>query len=155
MIVTEEVWGRLMTPSKAALPWVMRGIHDIKTFYLPTEVVVTKAEFVVPRQGRIYDLPYDCREEMQRNRPDVWATETGARLSLVEVYEDWGDDGHTELSLTGFVLLPTESLPPLDLGEGKRWCKSFIEWVHEVIGFFDPEESWGHDNFKINRRKKE
>jgi hypothetical protein len=72
-------------------------------FPVPTEFVVSKeSEVCVPIQGRVYrcDLAVAKTEPDGHDKP----------LVIVEVFEDHGDDGHTNNVLVGFMLMPWDEM---------------------------------------------
>lgn len=81
-------------------------------FYLPTEVVVREPQIVVPRVGRYYELDLYVRgdrlltyEEL-RELPDFQGTTKEIVVFLYEIWDNDGDDGHTEFRLRCWMLHP-------------------------------------------------
>jgi hypothetical protein len=87
---------------------------------LPTELVVTQPGFIVPRLARVYftdlylyeDSVVTYRELQQQKGAAFHGTAYEVGVFLWEVFEDYGDDGHTDYRLMGWVLLPSTALAP-------------------------------------------
>lgn len=120
------------------------GVHSAE-FYLPTETVMTEPGFVVPKVARTFGTRYHeyegkflSADEVQRR---VVATGQDYRGSayypeviLVEVWEDYGDDGHTEYMHYGYrFVLESELKKADDWLPGLPTCmRSRSFWRDEV-----------------------
>lgn len=101
--------------------------------YLPTEAVIHKPEIVIPHEARIYKMSgrATCRDGFSalitRTQAHEEIQEASQRrephhvcdVYLVEVWEDYGDDGHTEYQLMGWRAV-TESRFNQELKEAKE-----------------------------------
>jgi hypothetical protein len=76
---------------------VLRRENESK-FYLPTECVIREPKFFVPDQGSYWSV-YSVRN----------GSRVGSRKGiLVEHWVNNGDDGHTQMKMSGYYLIPTE-----------------------------------------------
>jgi len=79
-------------------------------FPIPTEMVITESKICTPRQGRAYFTGlFFLRGKIVdyttiKNEPDFKGSCYFPSVYMIEAYEDWGDDGHTDMSLMGFVM---------------------------------------------------
>ncbi len=91
-------------------------------WYLPTEVVVHKPEIVSPSVARIYKTPLYLKRgkiidyEELRKTDGFQGTYKEDPIYLVEIWEDAGDDGHTEYKHEGYAFIPKGHLPRLEHG---------------------------------------
>ena len=88
-------------------------------YNIPYEYVVRNPKLCLPLQGRYWELSKVLTPDREkivdwRNGPyyesisqcmenDIW-------LYLVEIFEDWGDDGHTEYQLMGYAIMTNSQL---------------------------------------------
>ena len=91
------------------------------TFYIPTEMVISSPQMVMPQVGRVYETglveykgnAYHCNEYRLRTSLEWWGvkeTPVIHELSVVEDWRDGGDDGHTDYSLCGYVIARTQDV---------------------------------------------
>ena len=89
---------------------------NYQTYPLPTEMVIYDAGFYAPQQGRIWRTDYRTaalpdriiaahRDELYKRLGSDKMWKTGEEIFLVEHYENWGDDGHTEMQLRGYIFV--------------------------------------------------
>jgi len=103
----QDVSGSLLRRSYIELP-------------LPTELVVKRPEFVVPKMARVYstglymvdDVLVSYKELLDLRGRDFKGTSYEIEVNLWEVFEDHGEDGHVDYRLVGWVLLPSTALTP-------------------------------------------
>jgi len=133
--------------------WLPYLMNDYRTYNLPTEFVVREAMICTPQQGRIYrtdlfaaqlpgkmfvttrDRLYDAAQKSGRNAMISetnrrWSiTDLGEEVFMVEHYEDHGDDGHTDMQLTGYIFVPASGLELVDVYGRKQfaYCKTLQE----------------------------
>jgi hypothetical protein len=91
-------------------------------FVLPTEVVLTEMKISIPLFARAYEVdlhnPFDTDEVMPyerlRARQGVkeWngSASVASPIRVLEYFSNWGDDGHTDFELVGWVLVPAPEL---------------------------------------------
>lgn len=100
-------------------------------FNLPTEVVIDAPQFVVPRKGRLYDTEqllyegqvYTCEDlqrMLRRKREQFAGTSQYPHVYLAEVWEDYGNDGHTEYSHMGWLFAHSGILNVKEPGLAQR-----------------------------------
>ena len=133
--------------------WLSFLMNDYRTFNLPTEFVVREAMICTPMQGRIYrtdlfaaKLPgktfvttrnrlFAAAQKSGRNAiisetKRRWSiTDLGEEVFMVEHYEDHGDDGHTDMQLTGYIFVQQSDLELVDRFGRKEF--KYIEVMHE------------------------
>jgi hypothetical protein len=84
---------------------------QIHEFCLPTEFSIIRPQFLVPNKGRLYGTFlsyedgkfYDARSIPQTDH--ALSHLHSPNVSAVECFKDYGDDGHTDMRLSGFFLL--------------------------------------------------
>ncbi len=80
----------------------------VTQFFVPSEVVIDKPQFVVPKVRRQYKTNLYLLEgkvvdyDTLKNTPGFKGTHYHAEVVLQEVWENWGDDGHTDYKLVGY-----------------------------------------------------
>ena len=116
---TELLAGGLLQRIDNPVARWMRGRPYL--FYIPTEFVFDKPQLAVPMQGRYWRIdcfmyegviiPYAqlCR------LPDFAGTCNYTQVCLYEVWEHFGDDGHTDPQLMYWTLTPGPTDAPLNL----------------------------------------
>ena len=127
--------------------WLPYLMNYYRSFSLPTEMVISEAQFCVPQQGRIYttdlyavssipkriflttsDRLYDAARKSGRaatireERHSFGISDLGEEVFMVEYYENNADDGHTDMKLMGYVFVPTSGLKIVEHFKG---CKEF------------------------------
>jgi len=91
-------------------------LNRFETFPLPTEMVVWQPGYVIPDMGRCYRLRYhecdgkfyDTMTELRESdefQLNGWNNFKDANIYLYEVWRNYGDDGHTEYSLSCWILI--------------------------------------------------
>lgn len=100
---------------------------------LPTEVVVVKTETVTPRVARVYDTDVYYLEDEDRlvGYDELWSkfgsnfqgthgTPGVCGVSLCEVWEETGDDGHVDYRFQGeYVLVKATDVVGVETQYGK------------------------------------
>lgn len=123
--------------------------HFYYQFYIPTEIVVFDAAFFTPPVGRVYHTNYSAKDGIMYLRNDVIDVlkESGETLSdagycdvlLIEYYENYGDDGHTEYGIGGFILMTKNAYDNIlnkvsyIVDKPKQWTeynKSLIDYIN-------------------------
>ena len=96
-------------------------------FPIPYEQVVYGDKVIGRRiEGRIYKTSYyriddqilKYEDLVKLRGPLFRGTYNEEEISIVEVFSDYGSDGHTEYSLIGYTLLPSKSQDCTDLLNG-------------------------------------
>jgi hypothetical protein len=121
------VLGEFIPHERFKAEWAVFFREGVRSaaFYLPTETVVTKPELVVPKAARTFNTRYHeyegkffSTDEVQRR---VVATGQDYRGSayypevvMVEVWEDHGDDGHSEYEHFGYRFVLAAELNKVD-----------------------------------------
>jgi hypothetical protein len=95
-------------------------------FYAPqqgriyhTDLFVTKLQdrqLVVDR-NKLYDIGLRTHGEKFRGVYDI-----GEELFMVEHYEDHGDDGHTEMALSGYIFVTAKGLELVEVYGRKQFA---------------------------------
>jgi len=93
------------------------------TIYIPTEIVINKPQIVAPIQvARVFDsglfltdadeqLTYDELVQRQIKKTGGFeGTRTSNPIYLVEIWADYGSDGHTEYKFFGWRFVPKSVL---------------------------------------------
>jgi hypothetical protein len=110
-----------------------------RTYNLPTEYVVRDPGFYAPQQGRIYhtDLFVTKLQDRQlvvdrnklyeigvrvRGEQFHGVYDMGEELFMVEHYEDHGDDGHTEMALSGYIFVTAKDLELVEVYGRKQFA---------------------------------
>ena len=94
-------------------------------WYLPTEVVVTEPQIVVPKTMRVWATLYWYVEgvaisyEELRKRPDFKGAENFPQRYIAELWEDHGEDGHVNFILKGYAIGTLEEIKKLHATAGK------------------------------------
>jgi len=97
-----------------------------REYSLPTEVVLHKAEFLIPQQGRSYPTPFFVFHGRILNYDQLaalpgWGAQnfylTYDHLEMAEVWSDEGEDGHIRYCLQGWRFIPYRTLELRD----ERW----------------------------------
>jgi hypothetical protein len=94
-------------------------------FYLPTEVVVNKPEFVTPAVARVFRTQYheyegkflsthELQHRVTATGQDYRGSAYYPEVVMVEVWEDRGDDGHTEYEHFGYRFVLASELNKTD-----------------------------------------
>lgn len=120
--------------------WTMYSIYAVapyleggyREFSLPTEVVVDEPQFVVPQRGRVWHTSIiDRAEEGEYPEPIV----------AVELYDESGDDGHTDYMMSGVMLVSQKEVhelrnAPHPYREGKKWqiCFAVLNEAEKITG---------------------
>jgi len=88
-----------------------------KRVYMATEFVITKPEYLIPAEARVYNthlyyfedkvVDYDFLSKQAR---PFLGTSSHDSLMLVEAWGDHGDDGHTDYYLVGWRYVPWSRL---------------------------------------------
>jgi len=102
-----------LTPEVAAC---MR--HRFIPINLPTEVVVAEPRYVVPRQARAFRTNFFVvdgnvvlyHELCELRGADFKGTTYERNVYLIEVWEDFGDDGHVSWCLIGWKFIESNDL---------------------------------------------
>jgi hypothetical protein len=135
--------------------WLPYLMNDYRTYNLSTEFVVREAMICTPMQGRIYRTDLWVVNKQKGQSPFVttherlhaaatknpkWGTfdeqghgfgvwNFGEEVYMVEHYEDHGDDGHTDMQLTGYIFVPASGLELIDRYGRKQFA--YIEILHD------------------------
>jgi hypothetical protein len=110
--MTTEQSGELLLKLLTSPPvsWLCPG--RVETFNLPTPQLITAPVLAVPLQGRFWALELYLRDQrllpysQLRQCPDFRGTSHEMQIHMYEVWEDMGDDGHTDYRLRGWTLYP-------------------------------------------------
>lgn len=92
-----------------------KHMGHFRQFDVPTEVVVRGTELVTPTQGRVWLSDFKIRPDGTICHYRAANDGLGTWLECIEVFEDRGDDGHTEYALVGYRYVPAGS-DPWDVG---------------------------------------
>ena len=90
-------------------------------FYLPTEAVILEPRIVTPREARAYRtfLYYDKGDALPYAELSARKVRRGERTSgtayereivMVEVWDDYGDDGHVEYTHVGWRFVTSDAM---------------------------------------------
>ena len=135
--------------------WLPYLMNDYRTFNLPTEFVAHEPGFFAPTQGRIYTTDLWWVNKQQGQAPFItthnllhsaaikspkWGTfdeqghgfgvwNLGEELFMVEHYENYGDDGHTEMTLMGYIFVPKSGLELVEIYGRKEFA--YIKTLQE------------------------
>jgi hypothetical protein len=143
--------------------WLPFLMNRYQTYNLPTEFVMREPGFVVPTQARIYrtdlfvtSLP---GREILLNRSDlakyaqrikkqefkgVW--DVGEEVFMVEHYENYGDDGHTEMTLMGYYFVRESGLKLVDRYGQKVFAYTEELWQRSIkAAVVEAEKPWTCD----------
>ena len=81
--------------------------------YMATEFVISKPEHLIPAEARVYNTHLYWFEDkavdydfLSKHARPFLGTSNHDSLMLVEVWTDYGDDGHTAYSLQGWMYVP-------------------------------------------------
>ena len=118
--------------------WAFCFRNKFQQVSLPTEFVVSQAQFVVPKMARIYktDIYYykgviycykDLREKIILDEGDFKGTSNHEtkEIFMFEQWDDSGDDGHTDTYLVGYRFAAMPQRIPL------------IKLVYESYSYFE------------------
>lgn len=120
---------------------VFFGIPAGSIYYLPTEVVVTSPQFVVPRKiglwgtdlflvhGEIVDN-YEY-SDMRKKTGLSW--DADHQLAMCEVYDDHGDDGHVYYRLMGYRFVTMPDLQVMSDQHGSKLPAAFFLHYNETL----------------------
>jgi hypothetical protein len=155
-----------MDPFKTLKPeWVRFLMFPVDQIWLPTEIVISKPGFQIPKVARVYatelylldkertpgmyDTLLSVDEELRRRAwpieedddrfevvdyqglldlgDDFKGTSHHPDVLLAEVWENWGDDGHTQMSMTAYRFV-----------NGWRFGQAFLAAEGSLGGYDSP-----------------
>ena len=134
MIAASKLPLHFSVPGRSAvehpnLPAELLAGYNMGFFFVPTELVVHEPGVVTPKQGRWWevDLVLYCGTYLPRalaeTRP-LWSQRgISVHAAVVELWEDWGDDGHTDYELSGYMLVPSSAREHLETLETMPWIR--------------------------------
>lgn len=105
--------------------------HQFKLFPIPYEQTIygEKQVKILPPTGRIYETQLYSKEgkiipyEELYKRADFKGTMYESNIVIVEVWDDYGDDGHIKFQLQGYAVLTDKSPDYRDLLDGTFFNK--------------------------------
>ena len=101
---------------------VLNGTHMVSIYQrinLPTEIVIDKPQYVIPQQARIYstylywvdDRIMDYKTLLNSKKAEGFkGISHYDSIVLVEIWSNYGDDGHTEYNFYGWRYVPVSRL---------------------------------------------
>lgn len=115
------VLGRVYTGADFQAAWMPFLLtHHAHTFDIPVEVVVRQGRWVAPKTGRAFPTDYDLvmiggravvlhhdalRDAARRSGRGWYGIAQGDSVTLYEVWENQGDDGHTVYQHRGWIFV--------------------------------------------------
>ena len=132
--------------------WLPYLMTHYRTFNLPTEFVAQEPGFFAPLQGRIYNTDLWWVNKVEGQVPFIttrnqWAStmpvlgvvtalepsstrwNLGEDIFIVEHYENYGDDGHIQMKLIGYIFVPASGLELVDQFGRKEF--SYVNTLQE------------------------
>jgi len=105
--------------------------HQFKLFPIPYEQTVYGEKQLkrIPLTGRIYETQFYFKEgkiipyEELHKRVDFRGTMYESNIVIIEVWNDYGDDGHIKFQLQGYAVLTDKSPDYNDLLDGTFFNK--------------------------------
>lgn len=95
---------------------------------------VSEPQFVIPQYGRFYDTT--LQGKLLKEDPSGWKFYD--QVMGVEMYENWGDDGHTDWTLIGIVFIEVEDYrrikdaPNKYSGEKQNLCEAIVQEMRNM-----------------------
>jgi hypothetical protein len=133
--------------------WLKFLINPYQTFNLSTEFVFSEPQICAPKQGRIYRTDlfapnrqirgrflvadrskiYDMHLRLHGREKFNGLHEVGEDVHMVEHYEDHGDDGHTDMRLTGYIFVRESDLKLVDHYGRKQFAYIEALWQQQLM----------------------
>ena len=110
---------------------IVSGREHSFAYYIPREVVMYKPEAPFMNIARMYcvyaedlqkllpDKVIPARIEVRNSLGEVWGSDINYAY-ITEIWEDGGDDGHTNYYLWGYALLDRDQIKTLGIGDSDR-----------------------------------
>jgi len=105
--------------------------RHFKQLLLPTELVYRGGELPPPRYARAYSTNL-WNPKGTSNIVSTGQYQTHESVYLLEYFENWGDDGHTDYCLKGWVFVAESALTP-DFYTNYHHYSSFLTFESAIL----------------------